>query len=365
MRAMARSTGSGAFLLSLALVAAPAGASAECPERPLVIAHRGASGDAPEHTEAAYELGVLQGADVLEPDLVMSRDGVLVARHETEIGGTTDVERRPQFADRRAEKTLDGRPTTGWWAEDFTWAELSQLRAVERIPKLRPASARFDGMFPLVSFRRFLARVAADNRLRQAEGRPRLGIAPEIKSASALRAIGLDPVPPLLLLLEDASYATRDAPVWIQSFEVGVLRRLRERTAIRLLQLMESEGRPPDAGEGDPSYAELRSPRGLAAVAEWADAIGVPKAWILADGGAALVENAHAAGLEVHVWTLRAENHFLEPRFRRGDDEAAHGDLAGEVRAVLDRCVDAIFSDQPFEAVRARDAWLADHKRRE
>lgn len=332
-------------------------ADAPCATRTLVLAHRGASGDAPEHTEAAYALGVLEGADVIETDLVMSRDGVLVARHENGIGDSTDVADHPEFAARRTEKVVDGRRATDWWAEDFSWAELQRLRAIETMPLLRPANTRFDRMFPLMSLRQFLQRIAAESRLRERRGGRRLGISVEIKHPTTFVQAGLDPVQPVLRLLENADYASSGAPVWIQSFEVGILERLRQITTVRLLQLMEEEGAPADAGPDGPTYASMRQRRGLMRVASYADAIGVPKSWILAEEGAVLVKNAREVGLEVHVWTLRAENRFLSEPFRRGADEAAHGDYAGEVRAVLERCVDAIFADQVAGAVRARDAW--------
>ena len=330
-------------LLSFASCVAAGTPTAEtsCPDRPLVIAHRGASGDAPEHTHAAYELGILQGADVIEPDLVMSRDGVLFTRHESALGSTTDIAGRPPFAERRTEKLFEGETESDWWSEDFDWSELQTLRAVERLPDLRPANTRFDGMFALVSFDEFLARIDAANGLRSARGLPPLGIAPEVKHPARLEALGFDPVPPLLAALEAHGYRERDQPVWIQSFEAPLLRRLRSKTRLRLLHLLEEE-----------------QPEDLAAVAKYADAIGIPKAWVLEEGGAALVERAHAAGLEVHVWTLRAENRFLTGPFRRGDDDATHGDLQGEARALLERCVDALFADHPFPVVRARDRWL-------
>jgi len=330
-------------LLSFAtcFIAGTACAETSCPAQPLVIAHRGASGDAPEHTHAAYELGILQGADVIEPDLVMSRDGVLFTRHESGLGSTTDIARRVRFAKRRSEKLFEGETESDWWSEDLDWSELQTLRAVERLPELRPANTRFDGMFALVSLDSLLARIDAANGLRKANGQPPLGIAPEIKHPARLEALGFDPVPPLLAALEAHGYRERHQPVWIQSFEAPLLKRLRPRTKLRLLHLFEEE-----------------QPDDLEAVAKYADAIGIPKAWVLAEEGTALVERAHAAGLEVHVWTLRAENHFLSEPFRRGNEDAAHGDLEGEAHALLARCVDALFADHPFPVVRARDRWL-------
>ena len=216
-----------------------------------------------------------------------------------------------------------------------------------------------------MSFRSFLERIAAANEMRRREDleagralRPPLGIAPELKHPSHHLAQSLDPVPPLFELLAEYGYRGRDAPVWIQSFEVGVLRRLRARTELRLLQLVAPRGRPPDLASKGPSFAEMLEPQGLAEVARYADAIGVPKSLVLEKGGGAWVRRARTAGLEVHVWTFRAENRFLDEAFRRGGGPAERGDLAGEVRAALERCVDAAFVDHPFLAVRARDAFV-------
>ena len=337
-----------------------------------MIAHRGASGYVPEHTLAAYFIAIQQGADYIEPDLVMTRDGVLVARHENEIGSTTDVAARPEFADRRATKKIDGVPVTGWFTEDFTLEELKTLRVRERIPGLRPCSARFDGQFEIPTFEEILALVHAVDQQRASAacsaGRdppPRIGVYPETKHPSHFNALGLSMEEPLLAALERWGYADATAPVFIQSFEVGNLRRLRRMTPLRLVQLVAAEGAPYDfVSSGDPrKYADLITPEGLAEIAGYADAIGVDKSLIIPrseDGTpgtpTSLVAEAHARGLLVHGWTFRAENAFLPKCLRSGSDPAAIGDLAAEVIAHLRAGMDGFFTDHPDVGVRARQA---------
>jgi glycerophosphoryl diester phosphodiesterase len=331
--------------------------------RPIVIAHRGASGYLPEHTLAAYFVAVQQGADYVEPDLVMTRDGVLVARHENEIGGTTDVAQRPAFAGRRTTKSIDGVEQTGWFTEDFTLAELKTLRARERIPELRPANARFDGMFDVPTLDEILALVRAADAQRQAAAAQRgepapapIGVYPETKHPSYHASLGLPMEQALLDTLGRHGYRDARDPVFIQSFEVGNLRWLAQRTRLRRIQLMDQSGAPWDfTARGDPrTYSDLSSPAGLAEVAGYADGIGAHKDLIIArderDRLAAptgLVADAHAAGLAVHAWTFRAENAFLPAEFRSGADRADTGDLRGELAAFLRTGVDGVFADQP------------------
>ncbi|WP_420454688.1 glycerophosphodiester phosphodiesterase family protein [Rubrivirga sp.] len=332
-------------MLALALLLAVTAADSV-----LVIAHRGASAHRPEHTLEAYALAVEQGADVIEPDLVMTRDGVLVARHENEISGTTDVGSRPDFADRRTTKTIDGAEATGWFTEDFTLAELKTLRAVERLPDLRPASAAYDGRFEVPTFDEVLA--LADS-LSEAHGR-RVGLYPETKHPTYFRRIGLPLEAPLVEALHGAGYTSPDDPVWIQSFEVGNLELLRGLTRLRLVQLAMPGAGPADRPEL--RYDAMTTPDGLATVATVADAVGVAKAMVLDPetlAPSSLVADAHAAGLAVHVWTLRPENAFLPPPLRAGDDPATHGDLAGEVRALVAAGVDGLFADDPGAVVEA------------
>jgi glycerophosphoryl diester phosphodiesterase len=334
------------------------------PATPFVIAHRGASGYLPEHTLAAYMLAIQQGAHYIEPDLVSTRDHILVARHENEISGTTDVAEHAGFAARRTVKTIDGREVEGWFTEDFTLAELRSLRVRERLPQLRPQNARFDGQFSIPTFDEVLAMVEAMNTLRRAAAAPDepppapIGIYPETKHPSYFAACGLALEQPLLEALQRYGYRGARAPVFIQSFEVDNLRRLNRMTRIRLVQLVEAQGRPWDfTAHDDPrDYAQLLTPAGLTELARHADAIGVPKSLVIAaDSGAAsgLVAAAHAAHLQVHVWTFRAENEFLSASLRRGTDPAGIGDLAAELRAFLALGVDGLFTDHPDFALRA------------
>lgn len=306
--------------------------------RPIVIAHRGCSGERPEHTLAAYARAIDQGADVIEPDLVPTRDGVLVARHENEIGGTTDVARHPQFAARRTTRTIDGQAVTGWFVEDFTLAELKTLRARERLPELRPANTAFDGRFEIPT----LAEIVA---LAQARG---VGLYPETKHPTYFAGIGLGTDAPLVAQLHAAGWSGPDDPVFIQSFEVANLKRIAGLTRLRLIQLMDGQGGPADGAV--PSYAMMATPGGLREVAAYAYGIGPNKAQL---GRGDLVRDAHAAGLRVHPWTFRAENPFLPARFRR---EGAHGDLAGEIAAALRLGIDGFFTDYPLIGVQTRDA---------
>lgn len=309
----------------------------------LIIAHRGASAERPEHTLAAYERAIDQGADYIEPDLVATKDLVLVARHENELSGTTDVATREEFAERRRTKTIDGQPVSGWFAEDFTLAELRTLRARERIPALRPANARFDGLYQVPT----LSEIVQLVRAKQAETGRRIGIYPELKHPSfLLQNAGIDLVDLLLREFRQLGI-TPDDPVFIQSFEVAPLRRLRQRApGFRLVLLVEPSGGPAD--EPGLRYAEMVTPTGLAEVATYADALGAHIAMVLkADGTpTSLVADAKAAGLAVHAWTLRPENDFLPPMLRTGEDPAGRGcgdvRLAGLLKAAG---VAAVFSD--------------------
>ena len=334
--------------------------------RPIVIGHRGASGYVPEHTLTSYFIAVQQGADFIEPDLVSTKDGVLIARHENEIGGTTDVANHPEFATRKTRKSIDGAEVEGWFTEDFTLAEIKTLRARERLPQLRLANARFDGQFQIPTFDEILSLVRALERMRGPNA-PRIGIYPETKHPTYFRAVGLPLEGPLLRTLKRWGYRGKDAPVFIQSFEVGNLQALRKKTQIQIVQLMEANGAPYDfVAKGDSrKYSDLITPQGLREVAVYADAIGVDKAMIVprtADNALAgpthLVADAHAANLKVHVWTMRAENYFL-PREFQSDNEPAHiGALQKEIAIFLSTGIDGLFSDQPDLAVAARDQAL-------
>jgi glycerophosphoryl diester phosphodiesterase len=316
---------------------------------PLVIAHRGASGERPEHTIAAYTRAIEQGADFIEPDLVMTKDGVLIVRHENEISGTTDVAAHPEFASRRTTKTIDGQNITGWFTEDFTLAEIKTLRARERLPQLRPANAKFDGQFEVPTFDEVIA-LAKEKKV---------GIYPEIKHGHYFAGINLCLETPLLAALEKAGWTRKTDPVFIQSFEVGNLMRLRKQTGVRLIQLMDAAGGPAD--RSGILYADMVTPAGLKAIASYADGIGPAKALIVPRDAAGksmapttIVADAHAAGLKVHPWTFRAENAFLPAELRKGDSPAAHGDIVAEIKQFYAWGVDGVFSDFPGIAVQAR-----------
>jgi glycerophosphoryl diester phosphodiesterase len=331
-----------------------------------VIGHRGASGYRPEHTLAAYGLAMNQCADYIEPDLVATSDGVLVARHENEIGGTTDVAERSEFADRRTTKTIDGVEMTGWFSEDFTLAELRTLRAKERIPAARPDNTAFDGLYVIPTFEEV---VDLARHSRTCDGRP-MGLAPEIKHPSYFDSIGLSMEEEVAEVLEANDYDGRKDPVVIQSFETQNLKDLDEMTDVSLAQLVNCSGAPYDlVAAGDPrTYADLTTRSGLREIAGYADILGACKDVMIPrndDGSLAepsgVIRDAHRAGLEVHGWTFRAENQFLPAEFRSSDDPAEHGDLAGEIEAFLDAGMDGIFSDHPDIAVAAAAGTAAEH----
>ncbi len=318
---------------------------------PIVIAHRGASGERPEHTLAAYDLAIREGADVIEPDLVPTKDGHLVARHENEISGTTDVASHPEFADRKTTKTIDGQTETGWFTEDFTLAELKTLRARERLPQLR--STAYDGQFQIPTLEEIIA--LAKQRTKDT-GRT-ISIYPETKHPTYFASIGKGTDAALVAALTKAGWTTAAAPVFIQSFEVNNLKHLKTMTGIRLIQLVAGEDGPAD--KAAPSYAAMMTPEGLKQVATYAWGIGPDKAMLWnGDAPTTLVADAHAAGLRVHPWTYRAENYFVRPAFRKGTDPKAHGDVAGEIRAALGQGIDGFFTDFPHIGVETRNAFL-------
>ena len=303
--------------------------------RIVVIAHRGASGERPEHTLESYRVAIEEGADYIEPDLVMTRDGVLIARHENEIGGTTDVAQHPAFAARRRTQVIDGESFTGWFTEDFTLSEIKTLRARERLGELRPQNRQFDGRFAVPTFDEIMQLVMSANR-HPGRNRP-VGVYPETKHPAHFAAIGLPQELSLLDTLQRYQYAKPGAPVFIQSFDPGNLQQLRSMTQLPLVQLLEHE-------LGD-----------LSRIAKHADAIGIAKA--LATPQA--VEAAHAANLRVHVWTFRAENEFLPRDLQVGTDPKVHGRLEDEIRRYLERGIDGFFVDFPAIGVRVRDAYIS------
>jgi glycerophosphoryl diester phosphodiesterase len=330
------------------------------PERrlPLVIGHRGASGYRPEHTLACYQLAIEMGADYIEPDLVSTKDHVLVTRHENNIADTTDVAAHPEFASRRTTKTIDGNPMTGWFTEDFTLAELRTLRAKERLPDLRPANTAFDGLYQVPTFQEVI----------DLAKRAGVGIYPETKHPTYFDSIGLSLEEPLLATLRANGLTGPRAKVFIQSFETANLRELRARTRLPLVQLIDATGRPYDfVVSGDPrTYADLVTPAGLAEIATYADGIGPNKDLIVPRDSAgnlleptSLVRDAHREGLVVHPWTFRRENNFLPLDFRQGNPASpeflrAPGDLPAELRLFFRLGVDGVFSDNADVAVATR-----------
>jgi len=327
------------------------------PTKPLVIGHRGACGYRPEHTLESYRLAIRLGADYIEPDLVSTRDGVLVARHENEISGTTDVADHPSFAARRTTKEIDGRTVTGWFTEDFTLAELRTLRAKERLPGLRAQNTVFDGRYSIPTFQEIIDLASAEERR---VGRP-IGIYPETKHPSYFASIGLPLEEPLVTTLYRNGFDDRTDHVLIQSFEVTNLRALHRMTDIRLIQLLDSVGSPVDLP--DLSYADLATPAGLASISGHAYGIGAHKDLLVPRDAAgslraanSVVHDAHVAGLVVHAWTFRAENEFLPPEFRIGAHPEARGDLIAELEIFLDLGVDGLFTDHPDTAVAAVNA---------
>lgn len=351
-----------ALVAGCATMPAPPAMSVAPERKPLVIAHRGASALRPEHTLEAYRKAIEDGADTIEPDLVSTRDGVLVARHENEISGTTDVAARPEFAARRTTKTIDGERVEGWFTEDFTLAELKTLRARERLPQLR--STAWDGQLPIPTLTEIIDLVAAESTRR---GRV-IGLAPELKHPTHFATLGLAMEPPLLETLRAHPY-TRSAPVLIQSFETANLRALRARIDrggnLRLLQLLGAPGEHPydTVAAGAPrTYAAMTDAAGLAEIAQYADAIGphwsalAPQTGSNGRARSRLVDDAHAAGLQVVAYTYRPENHFLGDYAGPGGPAARHE--AGSVRQIRAHAalgIDAFFTDDPAVGRRAVD----------
>lgn len=343
---------------------------------PVVIGHRGASGYRPEHTRAAYELAFQLGADAVEPDIVSTRDGVLVLRHENEISATTDVAAHPEFANRRTTKSVDGATVSGWFTEDFTWAELATLRARERLGSIRQASSSFDGMYPILRLSDLFELVSA----KSDEEARLLGIVAEIKHATYFESIGL-PLDELFAAELAASDWGRNPALIVESFEMTVLARLHDRGYRgKRVYLVERTGAPADRvavhGASAAPYSSDVSGAGLFALAgansrERVDGISVDAKMLASvsansdgDGswsplGAELVDQSHAAGLAIYAWTLRPENRYLPTQFRVGDSESAYGRWYDSYRALMSTGVDGVFADNPDLAVVARDGLHA------
>jgi glycerophosphoryl diester phosphodiesterase len=370
-----RETPSKKLVLALALVAvgmasfAAVGDARESEKalrgEPIVIAHRGASGYRPEHTLEAYRLAIAMGADYIEPDLVSTKDGVLVARHENEISATTDVASHPEFTARFATKSIDGVAVSGWFTEDFTLAELKTLRAKERIPALRPANAVFDGLYEVPTLREVID-------LAKANG---VGIYPETKHPTYFDSIELSLEEPLASTLRANGWDKKNSPVFVQSFEVGNLEDLNRMTDAPLVQLINATGKPWDfVVSGHPrTYADLASPAGLRDISRYADGVGPNTAWIVPTPGNVaqpptdFVRNAHREKLEVHPWTFRRENSFLPEQYRQGNAGhpqylAAAGNLPGWLRLFYELGVDGLFTDNADTGVAVREETFGSKK---
>ncbi|MEJ7634217.1 glycerophosphodiester phosphodiesterase family protein [Aeromicrobium sp.] len=330
---------------------------------PIVIAHRGVPGHRLEHTRPSYLLAIEQGADYIEPDVVSTKDGVLVVRHENEIGGTTDVSERAQFADRKVSKFIDGVVYTGWFTEDFTLEELKTLRVLERLPALRPQNIPLDRTEPILTLDEVLTIAEQASQGRETP----IGVYIETKHPTYFAGIGLDLDDLLIADLERHGLNHENAKIMIQSMETGNLRRLRGRTPLSLIQLMDRQGAPFDLinARDSRTYAAMTSRTELAAIAAYADGIGPNKSQVIRRdkkyrlaGDTGLVRHAHEVGLLVHIWTMRNENNFLPTNLRTSRDKVAHGDAVGEYLAFFDVGVDGVFSDFTQTAVRARSQWL-------
>nr|WP_326521574.1 glycerophosphodiester phosphodiesterase [Sphingomonas abietis] len=351
------SLGAGAALLAATSTAARAVPTAKRIE---IFGHRGASALRPEHTLASYAKAVEDGADFIEPDLVISKDGVLIIRHENNIAETTDVAKHPEFADRKTEKTVDGQKQVGWFVEDFTLAELKTLRAIERLPQLRPQNAAMDGWFDIVTWYEMIDFAAA---LSLARGRT-IGLVPELKHSTYFQSIGMPLEDRFLATLAQHDYVRR-CPLVIQSFEIANLKYLRSKLGrpanVRLMQLTEGvmpDLRPADVVKagGTLTFQQMMEPAGLAEIKRYADILAPDTRTIIPLGPdkkmvapSPVTADAHRAGLVVMPWTFRPENYFLAADFQNGAGPAARnpaGSIA-EIRACLRAGIDGFFTDDP------------------
>ncbi len=329
---------------------------------PLVIAHRGASGYRPEHTIAAYRLAIELGADYLEPDLVPTKDGALVARHENEISTTTDVADHQEFKNRYKTKEIDGAPVKGWFTEDFTLAELKTLRARERMPKQRQRNTIYNDRYPIPTFQEVIDLVKQESAKRGKQ----IGLYPEAKHPTYFAKIGLPTEKKLVDTLKRNGFEDRQSPVFIQCFEVSTLKKLHQMTKLPLVQLIDEKGQPYDwnCSHDSRSYPDMVKPVNLAEIATYAHGIGPNKNLICprdSQGKLAkptsVVEDAHKAGLVVHPWTFRNEKDFLPVDLHLAvtdDCPGSYGDALKEYKVFYDLGVDGVFSENPDTAMEAR-----------
>jgi glycerophosphoryl diester phosphodiesterase len=368
MQDMSRRTmlaGTGAAVAALGL---PAGAAAHHHRHgkhgggrgrlPLVIGHRGAPAYRPEHTIASYTLAIEMGADYIEPDLCFTKDGKLVARHEPDIGGTTNVRDKPEFKDRQHTEVIDGTTFADtWFTFDFTLAELKTLRAKERLPDIRPANTAHDGLYEIPTFEEVIDLANEHD----------VGIYPETKHPTFFESRGFRFDDPLLATLRAGGRGHKGAKVFIQSFEVGNLKRLNTKTPLPLVQLIDAVGGPADLFPAL-TYDQMVTRSGLADVAEYADGIGPEKSRIVRGNTAGstlgepttLIHDAHRVGLVLHPFTFRPENNFLAADFRQGNPTSpefarARGDQPAELKLYYELGVDGLFADNADTAVAVRE----------
>jgi len=319
---------------------------------PLVIGHRGACGYRPEHTLASYELAIQMGADYIEPDVVSTKEGTLIARHENDITETTNVSEKPEFASRKTTKKIGGKEVTGWFTEDFTLAEIKMLRAKERLPFRNQA---YDGQFEIPTLQEI---IDLAKRKTVETGRT-IGIYPETKHPTYFKSINLALEEPLVSVLKKNGYTSRKDPVFIQSFEVENLQQLHKMTDLPLIQLLD-EGtlQPYDfVVKGDSrTYGDLTAPKELTKIAEYAEGLGPYKRLIVPIGedkrlqpATSLINDAHAVGLKVHTWTFRQEEPYLAPDY--------NGNPQAEYEQFFKLGIDGVFSDFPDIAVNVRQ-WM-------
>jgi glycerophosphoryl diester phosphodiesterase len=317
-------------------------------KKPIIIAHRGASGYRPEHTIAAYELAIEMGADFIEPDLVITKDGILIARHENEISETTDVAVRPEFLHRKALKVIDGEAKIGWFTEDFTLTEIKTLRAKERIPQLRPQNTKFDGLLEIPTLQEIIDLA----KRKSIETERIIGIYPETKHPTYFQSIGLSLENTLIETFQASGYKGKNAPAFIQSFEVSNLQYLSTKTDLPLVQLLNISGKPYDfIVKGDMrTYIDLVKTEELKKISSYAQAVGIHKNLLIPRDNndkllspTSLINDAHTNNLLIHAWTFRNEDCFLPQDFQ--------GNPQGEYELFFNLGIDGVFSDYPDTAI--------------
>jgi glycerophosphoryl diester phosphodiesterase len=335
-------------------------------KNPLIIGHRGACGYRPEHTAASYRLAVEMGADFIEPDLVSTKDGYLIARHDNVLNLTTDVAKRQNFATKKTTKIIDGESIEGWFSEDFTLQEIKMLRAIERIPEIRPANTEYDGRFEILT----LDEIITLTKDLEREFDRTVGLYIETKHPSYFTSLDLPLEPPLLDALSKAGYMGKDAPIFLQSFETENLKWLRRYTQLPLIQLLWLEGQPADIPlrGGSLSYDDMATPEGLRDIALYADGLGPEKSHFILAANAkgqldparasSFIADAHAAGLVVHPYTFRRENAFLPADLHSPGGDYKPGQLEEEMLLFMELGVDGVFTDNPDIGLQAKQRFL-------